>query len=59
MRITSRSSLARGKVTLKGRVRSDDEKKAIETKATEVAGAGNVVDELTVKESGEKGSSQQ
>jgi hyperosmotically inducible protein len=33
--------------------------KAIETKATEVAGAGNVVDELTVKESGEKGSSQQ
>ena len=38
-----------GKVTLKGPVHSDEEKKAIEQKATEVAGAGNVTDELTVK----------
>lgn len=37
-----------GKVTLKGPVKSDDEKQAIEAKATEVAGPGNVVDELTV-----------
>jgi len=38
-----------GKVTLKGPVRSDEEKSAIESKAVEVAGAGNVVNELTVK----------
>ena len=38
-----------GKVTLKGPVRSSDEKQTIEQKATEVAGAGNVVDEMTVK----------
>ena len=38
-----------GKVTLKGPVRSDDEKKSIEVKATEVAGSGNVTNELTVK----------
>jgi len=38
-----------GKVTLKGPVRSEDEKKAIEQKATEVAGAGNVTDQMTVK----------
>jgi osmotically-inducible protein OsmY len=37
-----------GKVTLKGPVKSDDEKQAIAAKATEVAGQGNVVDELTV-----------
>jgi hyperosmotically inducible protein len=37
-----------GKVTLKGPVRSDDEKSAIEAKATEVAGAGNVTNQLTV-----------
>jgi hyperosmotically inducible protein len=37
-----------GTVTLKGPVRSDEEKSAIETKATEVAGAGNVTSELTV-----------
>jgi len=30
-----------GKVTLKGPVRSEEEKSAIEAKATEVAGAGN------------------
>ena len=37
-----------GKVTLKGPVRSDDEKSAVETKATEIAGAGNVTNQLTV-----------
>jgi len=38
-----------GKVTLKGPVRSEEEKQTIVTKATEIAGAGNVSDELTVK----------
>lgn len=38
-----------GKVTLKGPVSSGDEKNAVEAKAVEVAGAGNVTDELTVK----------
>ena len=38
-----------GKVTLKGPVRSEQEKSAIESKAVEVAGAGNVTNELTVK----------
>jgi hyperosmotically inducible periplasmic protein len=38
-----------GKVTLKGPVHTDEEKKAIEQKATEVAGAGNVTNEITVK----------
>ena len=38
-----------GKVTLKGPVRSEEEKSSIEAKATEVAGAGNVVNELTIK----------
>ncbi len=38
-----------GKVTLKGPVRSDEEKKAVEAKAAEVAGAGNVTNQLTVK----------
>ncbi len=38
-----------GKVTLKGPVRSEEEKKLVESKATEVAGAGNVTDEMTVK----------
>jgi hyperosmotically inducible protein len=37
-----------GKVTLKGPVRSEEEKNAIEEKATEVAGAGNVIDQLEV-----------
>lgn len=37
-----------GKVTLKGPVRSEEEKSAIEAKATEVAGAGNVVDQMEV-----------
>jgi hyperosmotically inducible protein len=38
-----------GVVTLKGPVRSDDEKKAIDSAATEIAGAASVKDELTVK----------
>ena len=40
-----------GKVTLKGPVRSAEEKQTIEQKATDVAGAGNVTNELTVKPS--------
>jgi hyperosmotically inducible protein len=38
-----------GKITLKGPVQSAEEKSAIVSKATDVAGAGNVTDELTVK----------
>jgi len=38
-----------GKVTLKGPVHSDAEKQTIEQKATEVAGAGNVTNDITVK----------
>jgi osmotically-inducible protein OsmY len=38
-----------GEVTLKGPVRSADEKRAIEEKAAEVAGEVNVISELTVK----------
>jgi hyperosmotically inducible periplasmic protein len=38
-----------GQVTLKGPVRSDDEKKAIEAKATEVAGENRVTSELNIK----------
>jgi hyperosmotically inducible protein len=37
-----------GKVTLKGPVRSDDEKANVEAKATAVAGVGNVMNQLTV-----------
>jgi len=37
-----------GSVTLRGPVRSEDEKKAIEQKAVEVAGAANVKNEITV-----------
>jgi len=37
-----------GAVTLKGQVKSDDEKKAIEDKASGVAGNGKVTSELTV-----------
>ena len=39
-----------GKVTLKGPVRSAEESKNIEAKATEVAGASNVNNQLSVKE---------
>lgn len=38
-----------GKVTLKGPVRSEEEKKTVEQKAAEVAGAGNVTSEITIK----------
>ena len=38
-----------GKVTLKGPVRSAEEKETIAQKATEVAGAGNVTNDITVK----------
>ena len=37
-----------GHVTLKGPVRSDAEKTSIEAKATEIAGAGKVTNEITV-----------
>lgn len=37
-----------GQVTLKGPVRSEDEKKAVAAKATEVAGAGRVTNEISV-----------
>lgn len=38
-----------GMVTLKGPVRSDEEKKAVEAKAVEVAGEGKVNNQLDVK----------
>lgn len=38
-----------GKVTLKGPVRTEEEKHTIAQKANEIAGAGNVTDEMTVK----------
>lgn len=40
-----------GAVTLKGPVRSDDERKNLVSKAEEVAGAGKVTDQLSVKPS--------
>lgn len=43
-----------GKVTLKGPVRSQEEKEAVAQKATDVAGAGNVTNELTIKASRSK-----
>jgi hyperosmotically inducible protein len=38
-----------GMVTLKGPVQSEDEKKAVETKVTEIAGENNVTSNLDVK----------
>jgi hyperosmotically inducible periplasmic protein len=38
-----------GQVTLKGPVRSEDEKQAIASKATAVAGANKVTDDLSIK----------
>lgn len=38
-----------GKVTLKGPVRSDKEKQNIEQKATDVAGTGNVTNQITIR----------
>ena len=39
---------SRGEVTLKGPVRSEDERKAVEAKAVEIAGQGRVANELTI-----------
>jgi len=39
---------SRGEVTLKGPVRSEDERKAVEAKAIEIAGQGRVANELTI-----------
>jgi len=43
-----------GMVTLRGNVKSDDEKKAVEDKATEIAGQGKVTSELTVSSNDSK-----
>jgi len=40
-----------GKVTLKGPVRSDAEKKTVEAKAAEVAGAANVTSQVSITQS--------
>jgi osmotically-inducible protein OsmY len=45
-----------GKVTLKGVVHTDDEKKTIEQLASKRAGDGNVTDEITVKGDQDKSS---
>ena len=45
-----------GKVTLKGPVRNDGEKRAVEAKAAEVAGATNVTSQVSVTESTGKAS---
>lgn len=37
-----------GQVTLKGPVRTEDEKRTVETKAVEVAGAGHVTNQMSV-----------
>src|SRR5438093_10769031 len=37
-----------GQVTLKGPVRTEDEKRTVETKAAEVAGAGHVINQMSV-----------
>jgi osmotically-inducible protein OsmY len=37
-----------GKVTLRGPVRSEDEKRIVEQKAVEVAGSGNVVNDMSI-----------
>jgi len=42
-----------GTVMLKGPVRTDEEKSAIEAKAVEIAGAANVKSEITVKSKNE------
>ena len=43
-----------GQITLKGPVRSDDEKRTVEAKATEVAGAGHVTNQISVAASDSK-----
>jgi osmotically-inducible protein OsmY len=47
-----------GKVTLRGPVRSHDEKESVEQKAAQVAGAGNVTSELTIEAERSKKSNQ-
>ena len=37
-----------GQVTLKGPVRTEDEKRTVETKAAELAGAGHVINQMSV-----------
>lgn len=37
-----------GQVTLKGPVRTEEEKKSVEAKAVEVAGAGRVINQITI-----------
>jgi hyperosmotically inducible protein len=37
-----------GQVTLKGPVRTEDEKRSVEAKATEVAGAGRVTNQISI-----------
>jgi hyperosmotically inducible periplasmic protein len=44
-----------GNVTLKGPVRSEEEKAAIERIASDAAGAGNVTNEITIKPETKKG----
>lgn len=44
-----------GEVTLKGPVRTEDEKKLIEAKAIQVAGAGHVKSEISVTPASSKG----
>jgi len=44
-----------GQVTLKGPVRSDEEKRAVEAKAAEIAGAGHVKSEVSVTNASTKG----
>ncbi len=46
-----------GAVTLRGPVRSDDEKRAVEAKATSVAGSATVTNELTIAESADRAKS--
>lgn len=43
-----------GKVTLKGPVHTEEESKNIEAKALEIAGSGNVTNQISVKGSGRK-----
>lgn len=38
-----------GKVTLRGPVRTEDERRSIEAKAVAAAGDGNVTNEITIK----------
>lgn len=46
-----------GDVTLKGPVRSDDEKQAVEAKAVEIAGADHVKSEVSIKPAAPKSKS--